>query len=132
MQPIEHKNYIQIKYTDDVQDYICASDLIVSRCGAGASTEINALNKKALYIPLANKSSRGDQVLNAKYLTQKGYALMLEEKDLNRDTLIKKLDQLADFDKKVYNYDRNNNSKIVDFVSKIAYQYAVATSHNAY
>ncbi|MDE7071005.1 MAG: UDP-N-acetylglucosamine--N-acetylmuramyl-(pentapeptide) pyrophosphoryl-undecaprenol N-acetylglucosamine transferase, partial [Clostridia bacterium] len=132
MEPIEHKNYIQIKYTDDIQDYISASDLIISRCGAGASTEINALNKKALYIPLANKSSRGDQVLNARYLTQNGYALMLEERDLDKETLLRMLDQLADFDKKIYVYDRNNNSKIVDYVSKIAYQYALATSHNAY
>ncbi|MDE6210818.1 MAG: UDP-N-acetylglucosamine--N-acetylmuramyl-(pentapeptide) pyrophosphoryl-undecaprenol N-acetylglucosamine transferase [Clostridia bacterium] len=132
MEPIEHKNYIQIKYTDDIQNYISASDLIVSRCGAGASTEINALNKKALYIPLANKSSRGDQVLNARYLTQNGYALMLEEKQLTKESLLKKLDQLADFDKKVYVYDRNNNSKIVDYVSKIAYQYALTNSHGAY
>ena len=129
MQPIEHKNYVQIKYTDDIQDYISASDLIVSRCGAGASTEINALNKKALYIPLSNKSSRGDQVLNARYLTEQGYALMLEEKALTKQNLLKKLDQLSDFDKKVYVYDRNNNAKIVDYVSKIAYQYTISTAH---
>ncbi len=125
MIPITHKNYTQIKFTDNIQDYIAASDLIISRCGAGASTEINALNKKALYIPLSNKSSRGDQVLNARYLTQNGFALMLEEKELTKENLLKKLDQLADFDKKVYVYDRNNNSKIVDYVSKIAYRYAV-------
>ncbi len=57
---------------------------------------------------------------------------MLEEKQLSKDSLLKKLDQLADFDKKVYVYDRNNNSKIVDYVSKIAYQYAVTNSHGAY
>ena len=121
LKPIEHKNYVQIKFADNIQDYIAAGDLIISRCGAGASTEINALNKKALYIPLRNKSSRGDQVLNAKYLTQNGYALMLDEKDLNKENLIKKLNQLSAFDKKIYAYDRNNNAKIVDFVSKIAY-----------
>ena len=39
---------------------------------------------------------------------------MLEEKDLDKETLLRMLDQLADFDKKIYVYDRNNNSKIVD------------------
>lgn len=124
--PISHKNYIQLEYVDNIQDYISASDLIVSRCGAGASTEINALNKRALYIPLQNKSSRGDQVLNAKYLTQNGYALMLEEYKLNRNTLLAMLEKLSTFDKKVYKYDRGNNSKIADYINRIALQYRPA------
>ena len=57
---------------------------------------------------------------------------MLEEKDLNKESLLKKLEQLACFHKKVYIYDLNNNSKIVDYVSKIAYQYAEVASHHAY
>ena len=120
LKPIEHKNYIQLKYADNIQDFIAASDLIISRCGAGASTEINALNKRALYIPLQNKSTRGDQVLNAKYLTQNGYALMLEENKLNKENLLLMLEKLSTFDKKVYKYDRGNNSKIADFVNRIA------------
>lgn len=124
MQPISHKNYLQIQFTDNIQDFIAASDLIVSRCGAGASTEINALNKKALYIPLQNKSSRGDQVLNAKYLAQNGYALMLEEPKLTKSSLLMALDELSAFDKKVYVYDRGNNSKIADYINKIALEYS--------
>ena len=120
LKPIENKNYIQLKYADNIQDFIAASDLIISRCGAGASTEINALNKRALYIPLQNKSTRGDQVLNAKYLTQNGYALMLEENKLNKENLLLMLEKLSTFDKKVYKYDRGNNSKIADFVNRIA------------
>ncbi|MDE6189153.1 MAG: UDP-N-acetylglucosamine--N-acetylmuramyl-(pentapeptide) pyrophosphoryl-undecaprenol N-acetylglucosamine transferase [Clostridia bacterium] len=120
LKPISHKNYIQLKYVDNIQDYIAASDLIVSRCGAGASTEINALNKRALYIPLQNKSTRGDQLLNAKYLTQSGYALMLEESKLSPKNLLLMLEKLSTFEKKVYRYDRGNNSKIADYINRIA------------
>lgn len=118
-----HKDYYQLKFVDNIQDYLSAADLIISRCGAGASTEINALNKKALYIPLQNKASRGDQVLNAQYQQSKGYALTLEENKLNTQNLLTKLDELMSFKKKPFIYDRENNKKIVDYIFDIAQKY---------
>lgn len=123
LKKIDHKNYYQLSFADNIQDYIMASDLIVSRCGAGASTEINALNKKALYIPLQNKASRGDQVLNAMYQQKNGYALMLEESDLSTKNLIDMLQRLMAFDKKPYNYDKTNNRQIVDYIFDTAKKY---------
>lgn len=130
LQPLEHKNYYQLKFADNIQDYIAAADLIVSRCGAGASTEINAMNKKALYIPLENKATRGDQVLNAQYQQDNGYALMLHEKDLNTLTLVSMLDKLMTFDKKPYFYDRNNNAKIAEYIYSVAKEYSPLKSND--
>lgn len=125
LKEIKHKDYHQLAFADNIQDYIMASDLIISRCGAGASTEINALNKKALYIPLQNKASRGDQVLNAEYQQNNSYALMLEESRLNTQNLLSMLDKLMSFDKKPYVYDRNNNLHIVDFIYDTAQKYSI-------
>lgn len=122
--PLQHKNYYQLKFADNIQDYIVASDMIISRCGAGASTEINALNKKALYIPLENKASRGDQVLNAKYQQDNGYAMVLHEKDLTTQNLLTALDKLMKFDKKPYSYDPQNNAKIAEYVYNVALKYS--------
>ena len=122
--PLSHKNYYQLQFADNIQDYIAASDMIISRCGAGASTELNALNKKALYIPLENKASRGDQVLNAEYQQDNGYALVLHEKDLNTQNLLKTLDKLMNFDKKPFYYDPENNAKIADYVYSLAREYS--------
>lgn len=126
-QPIKHDNYYQEKFVSNIQDYISASDLIISRCGAGASTEINALNKKALYIPLQNKASRGDQFLNAKYQEKHKYALMMEEKNLSKSSLLEYLDKLLTFEKTPYHYDRETNSKIVDYIYSVANKYSPAT-----
>ena len=45
---------------------------------------------------------------------------MLEENKLNKENLLLMLEKLSTFDKKVYKYDRGNNSKIADFVNRIA------------
>lgn len=124
LKDIKHKNYYQLKFADNIQDYLMSSDLIISRCGASASTEINALNKKALYIPLQNKASRGDQVLNAKYQEENGFALTLTEDNLNKENLVKMLEKLMSFDKKPYYYDKDNNSHIVDYIYKTAQEFS--------
>lgn len=126
LKPLEHENYVQIKFADNIQDYFAASDMIISRCGAGASTEINALNKRALYIPLENKASRGDQVLNAQYQKDNGYALVLHENELTTDNLLASLSKLMTFDKKRFDYDPQNNAKIAKYVYDTAKRYSIS------
>lgn len=47
-----------------------------------------------LIIPLGLEQSRGDQILNAKAFQEKGYALTLEEENLNDQRLKELLDKL--------------------------------------
>lgn len=71
---------------EDLKHVFAATDMVVSRAGANSIFEILALKKPMLLIPL-ELGSRGDQVLNAKSFTERGWAITLPETKMNRDTL---------------------------------------------
>jgi len=56
---------------DELKDVYAACDLIVTRGGANALAEVAALEKRAVVIPLGTASSRGDQIINAKFCSEK-------------------------------------------------------------
>ena len=82
--------YRQFEFvSEDLPDCFALTDLIVSRAGANAIHEFMALKKPMLLIPLPLSASRGDQILNAKSFESRGIALVLNEEQLNTDTLVK-------------------------------------------
>lgn len=91
---VKHKGYFALNYTDSIEDYYALADLVVSRGGAGALFELMALKKPTLIIPLPKGASRGDQVDNAKYFTEKGAAMTLFQQQLTAGNLIAALDKL--------------------------------------
>ena len=66
--------------------YACA-DAAVARCGSNSANELIALKIPALFIPLENSRSRGDQVKNAEYFLNIGLCRVLREKQLTPQTL---------------------------------------------
>lgn len=80
-------DYFQIEYTHHIEDYLAAADLVISRAGSNAIFELLALRKPTLLIPLPKTASRGDQIDNAKYFTEKGLSHMLLQEDLTDTTL---------------------------------------------
>ncbi len=67
-----------------------AADIVVSRAGAMAVTELCVVGKPAIFVPYP-LSSENHQTANAKSLVKKGAALMVEDKDVNTklmDTII--------------------------------------------
>ena len=81
------KGYKQIEFAEDMgQIYACA-DYAVARCGSNSAFELIALKIPTLFIPLENKSSRGDQVKNAEYFKQNGLCDVLSERELNPQSL---------------------------------------------
>lgn len=74
--------YIQREYETDMASAYGCADMVVSRSGANTVFEVMALKKKALFIPLENSSSRGDQVQNAKYFEDRKLCAVLHEKDI--------------------------------------------------
>ncbi len=81
--------YVQYEYVDaPLRHLFAAADLIVSRAGANSICEILALRKPNVLIPLSAEASRGDQVLNARSFEKQGYSRVLEEEDLNDDSLL--------------------------------------------
>lgn len=85
---IKAPGYVQLEYTDDMTDLYAQADVVVTRCGSNAVSEILALGKRAVCIPISRKSSRGEQLANAVYAVQNGCAVILEEEKLSNETLI--------------------------------------------
>jgi len=84
--PVENiKNYIQLEFVDDVENYIAWADVVVSRAGSNALCELAVLGKPSLFIPLS--TGRGDQVHNVRQLEESSAALVLLEDNLSPCTL---------------------------------------------
>ena len=110
--------YIPISYTEDIGSIFGLSDLVVSRAGANTATELLALGKKVLFVPLS--SGRGDQIENAKYYQDAGYSLTLNEENMSVDSLVEGIENLAHFSPKPYPYDRDTPRYIAERLYRLA------------
>ena len=89
------KGYYQAEFlSGDLPDALACADLVLSRAGANALCEFQALMKPMLLIPLPRSASRGDQILNAQSFERRGLAKVLLQEDLTADSLTKALLQL--------------------------------------
>lgn len=96
------QGYKQFEYVGKELPHLFASaDLMISRAGANALSEIVALHIPSLLIPLSQAASRGDQILNAKAAQKKGYCEVLFEEELSSETLIQKI-KILDTQKEQY------------------------------
>ncbi len=85
----------QFGYVDrELADLYAAADIMLSRAGATAVFEILALALPALLVPLTKASSRGDQLLNAKYFEEQGFSHVLLQEDMNEESLLRAIDEL--------------------------------------
>lgn len=89
--------YCQREYiTDALPDVFAAADIMLSRAGANALSEILALRLPVLLIPYPIGASRGDQIHNAASFERRGLAKVLPQESLNADTLTGALQSLWD------------------------------------
>lgn len=101
--------YKQFEFAgDNLKHLFAAADLIVSRAGANSIFEILALKKPNLLIPLSKRSSRGDQILNAKSFERSGYSMVLKEEELTGDILMEKINELFNQREKYINNMKNS------------------------
>ncbi len=85
---IGKNGYVQYEYVDaPLRHLLAAADLVISRAGANSICEILALRKPNILIPLSAHASRGDQLLNARSFMKQGFSFVLEEEEVNDDTL---------------------------------------------
>lgn len=114
----DKKGYKQYEYVNEELPHLMqAADLVISRAGANSIFEFLALKKPNLLIPLSKNSSRGDQILNAASFEKSGYSMVLQEEELNEETLKGKIEELY---VKKDEYIRNmNKSSINNGVDKI-------------
>jgi len=119
------EGYKQVEFVDDMGLAYACADIVVARCGANSACEITALKIPALFIPLENKRTRGDQVKNAEYFYSLGTCRVLRENNLNENTLTQNI-MLALNDGEIknalakINYECAND-KIKNEINKILY-----------
>lgn len=89
----EHPNYIVKEYIDNMPVCMAAADLIISRCGAGALTEIEAVGCGSVLVP-SPIVAENHQYHNGKVLVDAGAAIMFEQKDLTGKVLIDTVSEL--------------------------------------
>ena len=123
---LERKNgYKQFEYVKDELPHLLASaDLVVSRAGANVIFELLALRKPSLLIPLSAKTSRGDQILNAKSFEKSGYSMVIQEEELTPENLETKVKELYDDRHKyIKNMSGSNTEKSIDLIIELIEKY---------
>lgn len=70
-----------IPFIQDMGAAYAAADLIISRAGAGAVSELCLIGKPVIFIPSPNVAE-DHQTKNAKAMSEKGAALLIAERDL--------------------------------------------------
>jgi len=91
----KHPRYHSFVFlTQELPDAYAAADLVVSRAGFGSLTELSALSKPTVLIPLPNN----DQLNNATYFSSKKAVLVLNQIDLTAEKFLEYIKKLI-FDK---------------------------------
>lgn len=81
--------YVQYEYIKkELSSLLAFADIVISRAGANAICELQALAKPNILIPLGAKASRGDQILNAESFQKQGFSFVLPEEDVTKESLL--------------------------------------------
>lgn len=93
--------YLLVRYiaSDDIGAVFHEAKLVISRAGANTVTELFALNKPAILIPIP-WSQKSEQFENAKMLVSAGLATIIEQSHLQKKTLLEAIAAM------MQNYDR--------------------------
>ena len=102
--------YFQYEFVDNIEDFYDAASCVICRGGSNVIFELLSLKKPMLIVPL-EKGSRGDQVENAKYFENHGYATMIKE-DVADDKFVNMIDNTLN---KKFNY----SNKVCDGTNNI-------------
>lgn len=122
---ISNKNYLQVEFVNNIQDYYDLADICISRSGANSIFELLAIKKPALFIPLPKLESRGDQIDNAQYFKNLGYCNVLFQEEATNKKFLEMINlTMTNKDKIISNMNKshfeNPNKKIVEIINKYA------------
>ncbi len=113
--PMDNDDYLQMEFLkDEAIELMFASDIVVSRSGLATLTELSALKKATITIPLS-----GHQELNAKYFSEKNAVELV-----SYDNLVEKVCMLLDDEKRrellsnnIYSiFPHNSTDKIIKYI----------------
>ena len=88
-----NSNIKVMEYISDMNHYLAAADLVISRSGAITVAEVTVCGKPAIFIPSPHVTGN-HQYFNAKAVAEKGGAVVIEEKDLDHQSLVDRILQM--------------------------------------
>ena len=96
LKELEEKNIVLeenikiLEYIDNMETYLSCADVVISRSGALAVSEIAVCGTPSILIPSPNVTGN-HQMYNAKAIADKGGAVILEEENLSGESLIESI-----------------------------------------
>lgn len=99
-----------VPFIENITRIMKSTDLIITRAGASTLSEIIALNIPSILIP-SPYVPNNHQYKNSLDLVDIDAAVLIEEKDLKEDILVKKIDEIL-YDEKLIKEIKNNLKKL--------------------
>jgi UDP-N-acetylglucosamine--N-acetylmuramyl-(pentapeptide) pyrophosphoryl-undecaprenol N-acetylglucosamine transferase len=106
-------------------NYISNADLVISRAGANVVSELVAIQKLAILIPIPF-SYENEQMKNAEYAKRLGIAEIIEQENLTSEGLTKAVDMIfVNWEKRVKSIknpqidDKDASKKLVDLIESL-------------
>lgn len=131
--PQSRKNYLPMPYFHDMAAIYGSADLLVTRSGAVTCSELMALGKYAILIPLPH--GNGEQFTNARVLVESGGALMVENSQFTAEwleaNLQKALDNARRFTPKHSSRNHNSAERLAELAIGLANELANGSDKGA-
>ena len=115
------KNVKIISFYEGLPSIMKKTDVMITRAGASTLSEIIALSVPSIIIP-SPFVANNHQYINAKDLTKKNAAIMIEEKDLYDNKLFDTVDKLINDDAKIRSLKDNLSKLKVEDSADIIYK----------
>ena len=109
-----------VPYIDSITGIMKKTDLMVTRAGASTLSEIIALDIPSILIP-SPYVPNNHQYKNALDLVNQESAILIEEKDLDGDILVRTIDSIINDNEKLNNMKKNLKTLKVDNSAEIIY-----------
>ena len=112
-------DHIKIVEYIDIPKCLPAADLVICRSGASTLSELQALGKPSILIP-SPYVTENHQYHNAMALVENGAAVILEEKNLNAESITKNVNELINNREKLANIGKcAKDMAVIDATARI-------------
>ncbi|GHT24185.1 UDP-N-acetylglucosamine--N-acetylmuramyl-(pentapeptide) pyrophosphoryl-undecaprenol N-acetylglucosamine transferase [Endomicrobiia bacterium] len=111
----DNPDYRVFEYMHDIGAAYAASDVVVCRSGAGSVFELKALDKPAVLVPYLYAADN-HQYWNAKEIEKDGKVIIIEEKNLAKESLSNAIYALKE------NIKSNTAESIIKFPRKLVFE----------
>jgi UDP-N-acetylglucosamine--N-acetylmuramyl-(pentapeptide) pyrophosphoryl-undecaprenol N-acetylglucosamine transferase len=126
---LQQRYFVAERFDAELPDILASAALVIGRAGASTVAELAALGKPSILVPLPGAGG-DEQTHNARVLAYAGGAVLLPQRDLSRDRLLREIDTIlgdvetratmADGARGVYRADAT--ARLVDEILRIRHR----------